>query len=225
MRVADITPTWMTSVLQKAGHPAAEVTDLTVAGVGTGQVADSYRVTPAYRDDGDGAPGSVVVKLTPESDQSRATGRDQASYVREVSYYQHLAPSVGVRVPHCLYGEVDATGTEFVLVLEDLGPATQGDQIAGCSVERCETVVDQAALLHGPRWDDDSLRSHAWLDINEQFFGMAQQLLTAAFPVFRERYADTLGTDEVEVGATLVQRMSTYFERQRAMPWTIQHGD
>ena len=37
---------------------------------------------------------------------------------------------------------------EGVLVLEDLAPAEQGDQIAGCTVGQAELAVDEAARLH-----------------------------------------------------------------------------
>ena len=44
-----------------------------------------------------------------------------------------------------------------MIVLEDLAPAEQGDQIAGCTAEQAELVMDEAAKLHAPRWDDPTL--------------------------------------------------------------------
>lgn len=225
MRITDITPTWLTEVLRNAGHRDAAVTGLRAAPVGTGQMADSYRVVPTYADGPAGAPASVVVKLTSEDPASVETSRGQSNYLREVRFYQRLATTVATRVPTCLYADVADTADDFVLVMEDVGPAEQGDQISGCSLRRCEIAVDEAARLHGPRWGDPALRNLPWLNINADLFPLATTLLTAAFPVFCRQYDDVLDDDAVAVGARLTERLPAFFARQERMPWTIQHGD
>ena len=47
-----------------------------------------------------------------------------------------------------------------MLLLEDMSPAEQGDQIAGCTLEQAHAAVVNLAGLHGPRWCDESLHAH-----------------------------------------------------------------
>lgn len=70
------------------------------------------------------------------------------NYLREVRFYQDIAPRLKVRVPACHHAEIDSNKTEFVLVLEDLSPARPGDQIQGCTVEETALAVVEAARIH-----------------------------------------------------------------------------
>ena len=53
------------------------------------------------------------------------------------------------------------SGTDFVLVLADMAPAVQGDQIAGCTPQEAQLAVEALAGLHGPSWCDP-----AWLGLS-----------------------------------------------------------
>jgi len=46
-------------------------------------------------------------------------------------------------------------GADFVLLLADMAPAIQGDQIAGCTPPEAALAVDALAGLHGPSWCDE----------------------------------------------------------------------
>ena len=65
-----------------------------------------------------------------------------------------------VSAPASYYAQMSADperrGT-FTLLLEDLAPAEQGDQIAGCSPEVARAAVANLAGLHAPRWADRTL--------------------------------------------------------------------
>jgi aminoglycoside/choline kinase family phosphotransferase len=61
---------------------------------------------------------------------------------------------VAVPLPHCFHCEIDRDGADFVLLLSDLAPAVQGDQIAGCNAIEARLAVEALAGLHGPRWCD-----------------------------------------------------------------------
>ena len=51
-------------------------------------------------------------------------------------------------------------GAEFVLLLADMAPAEQADQIRGCTPAEARLAVTALAGLHGPRWCDP-----AWLNL------------------------------------------------------------
>lgn len=143
-----LTATWLTGAL------GVRVDTVEREQVGTGQIGTCYRLR-LTGDHDNGVPASVLVKL-PASDQG---SRDLLSgaYRGELRFYAEIAPTVAVRVPACHYAEMADEGGEFVLVMADLAPAEQGDQIAGCSPAQARDAVVNLAGLHGPRWCDPTL--------------------------------------------------------------------
>jgi hypothetical protein len=74
-QAADITIEWLTDVLRGSGSITDSwIESFETTPVGTGQMADSVRLTLAYDTEEPGAPASVVVKLAAADDTSRATG-------------------------------------------------------------------------------------------------------------------------------------------------------
>ncbi len=74
------------------------------------------------------------------------------AYERETLFDRELAPSLGCAVPLCRFSSVEANGSDFLLLLEDLAPATIVDQRTGGSVDQLAAVLDRAADLHGTFW-------------------------------------------------------------------------
>jgi hypothetical protein len=114
-------------------------------------MADSVRFTLAYDVEEPGAPASVVVKLAAADATSRATAVALGSYETEVRFYQHVAATVDISLPRCHFADVDEKTEWFTLVLEDLAPAVQGDQLAGCSVDKAAVAMSELVKLHAPR--------------------------------------------------------------------------
>lgn len=144
-RPADVTASWLSGVL------GAEVTGATTEPIGTGQTGATYRVTVTYADGGD-LPTSFAIKL-PSQDE---TVRDRVAigYRSEHAFYTNLAARVQIPVPHSYHCEIAGEGADFVLLLADMAPAEQGDQIAGCSAAEAALAVRALADLHGPTWCD-----------------------------------------------------------------------
>src|SRR5262249_22974157 len=92
---------------------------------------------------------------------------------------------------------------DVVVVMEDLAPGEQGDQIAGCDVDAATIAIDEAAKLHGPRWGDPSLGELVWLDRGSQSAGMAA-MLPAVWDSFVTRYRSTLHPVTLDAGVALV---------------------
>ena len=63
----------------------------------------------------------------------------------------------------CYHAEWDAETGDFVLLMEDLAPARQGNQLTGCDADQARTAVLELAKLHGPRWGDPTLADIEWL--------------------------------------------------------------
>ena len=55
---------------------------------------------------------------------------------------------------------------DFTLLLEDLAPWEQGDQLTGCTPAQARDAAVNLAGLHGPRWCDPALLDIEGLSIN-----------------------------------------------------------
>lgn len=186
-----------------------------VTPIGTGQMAESYRVrfkveqaTPTHISK---IPASVVVKVPSQNEKSRNASRATRCYELETSFYSSLRSLVGVDAPRCLHVWYDATADDFVLVLEDIVGATQGDQIAGASIEQAEASIDQLVKLHAPLWGSPKLRTLGWLPVHSpSSVAGTGALLQAMFPGFAERFAATVDAEIIALGSRLVQNFDRY---------------
>jgi len=214
---------WLTAVLVAAGAlPAGRrVVDVAQDPVGTGQMADSVRIRLTYDAEAPGAPASVVGKFTPADDTSRSTALALRTSEVEVRFYQEIAPTVGVRTPRCYYAAVDPATASFVLVLEDMAPARQGDQMQGCTPDEAAAALAELSRLHAPRWGDPRLADLEWLVRAGAAVG---ELLPLLFDGFVARYGAELDDDVVAVGAHLFARIGAYLDAP-AGPRTVQHAD
>ena len=134
-----------------------------------------------------GLPRSVVVKIPSADPGLRALLAK--GYQVEVHFYRELAPTVKVDVPHCHLALGSSDGS-FTLVLEDLAPATQGDQVAGASVAQVAGAARNLAGLHGPRWSDPALRGSPALRFADP---AGDQSLAGMFPGVLPQVAERLG--------------------------------
>ncbi len=223
--LAELTPEWLTAALHHDGAlgPQGQVVAVATEPVGTGQMADSTRLHLTYTD-GPAGPVTVVAKLPAADELSRRTGADMGSYEREVRFYQELAGRVDVRTPHAHHADIEVGTGRFVLILEDLAPARQGDQLGGCSPDVAALAVREVAGLHTARWGDASLEDVSWLHRRDDArLTELAALLPALYGGFAERYGDRLPDDVVALGERFVARVRTWYERPR--PWTVVHTD
>ncbi|MGH9210096.1 MAG: phosphotransferase [Acidimicrobiales bacterium] len=239
---ADVTAAWLTEVLLAAGQlpgtsgtagnagghgDTGRVVGFTTEPIGTGQVGANIRYRLAYEPAtaNDTAPASVVAKFAAADEVSRAAGIATRTYETEVAFYRDLAATVDVSRPTCMFAAIEPGTADVVLILEDLAPAIQGDQIAGCTVEQARLAMDEAARLHGPRWGDPTLLDHAWLAeaVAAGGTGVAD-LYAFCWPGFVDRYRATLDEAALEVGARLEEGIRGWVAHPPPA-LTLTHGD
>jgi hypothetical protein len=223
MGVEEITPDWLSPAWLSA------VLDADVVGfrgerIGDGLVGLNLRLSIDSPDDS--APDSVVVKLPSLDATSKATGVALRNYEREVKFYDQIASTVDIRVPHCHHGEWHEASGDFVLVLEDMAPAAQGDQVAGCDVATARAAVLELARLHGPRWNDAALSHHEFLQRRTGPEDAAQLagLWELFLPGFSATYAAYLSPEMKMVLDTFGPRLADWVEG-RDGPLAVTHGD
>jgi hypothetical protein len=136
-----------------------DVREVDVTPIGTGQTGATYRVSATYSTDQPGLPGSFAIKLPAQDDTVRQ--RVALGYRSEVEFYTDVADRVQIPVPRCFHSDISDDGGDFALLLADMAPAVQGDQIAGCSAQEARLAVEALAGLHGPSWCDPQ-----WLELS-----------------------------------------------------------
>jgi len=195
----DITPDWLTQKLQAAGHSSAAVESLTRKDVGTGQVGRCVRFTLQHGPNtAADVPRSVVIKFTSDDPTSSQTGKEMKTYVTETHFYQKIAPMVQISVPRCYHADIDQEGLHHIIVMEDMAPGQQGDQIAGCSVEVARQAVMELTGLHAPTWRDSR-----WFEllgrVEDGPFADTKGLYASTLPGFVERFEGALASEHMKI--------------------------
>ena len=216
---------WLTAVLQ-AGGVDAVVEAFSAEGVGTGQIGDSVRFRLDYARSGADAPVSLVGKFPAAGEESRRTGVALGNYLREVRFYQELAPKALIHTPRCWFTDVEPESGEFVLMMEDLAPAEQGDQLKGVSLEQARLVVAEAAKLHASHWGDDRLDALPWVSGSSAAppSMVTREMVGALWQAFKDRYGPHLKPDWVAAGDWLSDRFLE-FGAAHDGPRCLTHND
>lgn len=214
------TNAWLEDALKA---PRGALKGFSAKSIGTGQMSKSFRISLDWNDDQQ-QPKSVVTKCPSSDPSTKAIAAALGSYSLELGWYRELAQQSTVSCPRCLHLESENGDQDFVIVLEDLAPARQGDQLAGASIAQIEAAIRQAARLHAPFWNNEITAAIPWLKPNELSANMVRDLLPGLYTQFRERYANRLSHDILAMGDVFVAHLEGY---QNATPssFTIQHRD
>jgi aminoglycoside/choline kinase family phosphotransferase len=215
----DVTPAWLGSAL------GADVDAVDVMPIGTGQTGATYRVAVTYRSDTD-LPETFAVKLSAQDDTVRE--RVALGYRSEVEYYARVAGRMKIPVPPCFYSDISVDGADFVLVLGDMAPAVQGDQIAGCSAKEAGLAVEALAGLHGPSWCDPEWMALGGIAMPKPGDDAAAsglgEVSTMAAGILIDKLGDDIGDEDAETLTTAMSLVAPWLmaEPQR---YALMHGD
>jgi aminoglycoside/choline kinase family phosphotransferase len=222
----DVTPAWLTARLREGGHPDADVRAFTATRIGTGQIGLCIRYELELVRPDSGAPRSLVGKFPSDDPVSRATGVQLRNYLKEVRFYRELQHRLGISTPRCYYADIVGDGPEFMVLLEDLRPAVQGDQLEGCDEAVAEAAVLELVGLHAPSWNDASLRGVDWIgEPSEESRSMLQGLYASLLPGFLERYGARLEADEAEIIARVAAAPLAPLFDGLEPPYSLVHVD
>jgi hypothetical protein len=211
----DLTAEWLADVLGTDG-----ISEVSAAPIGTGQMSQNHRVSITYADAASAGPASIVLKLASGDPTSRATGHGLGAYLREVRFYQDLAPRIGGPTATCHAALIDDQGW-FTIVLEDVEGGIQGDQIAGCSVAQARQAMVALAELQSPVYGDATLGGADWLNTPSP---LNQALVTQVFPGFLERYGERIAPEHVALCERFLPSIDGWAADGRP-PLGLVHGD
>jgi len=203
-----------------------DVSDVEVTAIGTGQTGATYRVAVKYSADRRNLPDSFAVKLSAQDDAVRE--RVALGYRSEAEFYSRVADRMRIPVPKSFYQAISDDGADVVLVLADMAPAVQGDQLAGCSPTEARLAVEALAGLHGPSWCEPEWMNLAAIAMpkpgdDDAAKGMGDVSKMAADIVI-DRLGSRISAADQE---TLVAAMSSVTAWLRAEPkrFALMHGD
>jgi len=200
----EITPAWLGERLHAAGHASAEVAAFRAQRIGTGQLGRCVRFSLELAAGDADVPRTLVGKFPSDDPKSRQSALTLRSYAKEVNFYRQLQARLTIGTPRCYHAAIEGDGPEFVLLLEDLAPGVQGDQLAGTTPEVAHAAVLELVGLHAPTWGDASLRGIEWLGEPSQATVMiGRALYRAQLPGFLERYGPHLAPDEAGILAAV----------------------
>ena len=223
--IEQVNSSWLNSVLDLA-EIAAKVDDLRVAPIGTGQMASSLRLVPSYAGPTD-APASFVLKIASDDPNSRAAGA-RGAYLREVRFYQELADGLPVATPASYWAAIDPGTNDFAILLQDMAPANQGDQIAGAAVDDLVSATTNIAGLHAPHWCDETLLTRSWLAAPpaEQLERATeiQGLLAMLTPGFIDRYRARIDDGQAQLLTWFVDASAEWIVEDHGR-FGLCHGD
>lgn len=213
---ADVTTDWLNQVLMHAGS-TGRVDDFTANSIGTGQVGENVR----FALEGTDVPASLVGKFPSADEVSRQTGIAQKNYLREVFFYNQIQGTVDIQTPKVLFAEVDEETHNFVIMMEDLAPGVQGDQLAGCSADEAALALEELAKLQGPRWGDPALLDYPLLVSAASSPNDLKMIYQMLEPGFAERYASRLTGDEHRMVHQVGEVLERYNNIYQAAPGLI----
>ncbi|MBH0201332.1 MAG: methyltransferase domain-containing protein [Nitrospira sp.] len=225
-----IDPSWLTLALRQVGVlDRAEVVavDVTPIAAGSGFVGQAARLQITYSEQEASAPASVFAKLSSADPAVRQQLRRVGLYETEAKFYRDLAPLPTFPVPvPCPYLSLyDEATSACVLLIEDLGQAEFGDNLAGCSSTDAQLVVQQLGHLHAHFWNDPFLKELPWLRTLTDDAEARIALYRMMLPRFEQRCADFLTPSLVQSARKFAVALPNYLDWASQRPQTLTHGD
>ncbi len=220
----EVTADWLTEAL-RAKDIHATVSDVAMETVGTGQLGETRRFHLHYAPGAPAdAPASLVGKFPSDDANAANTGREMGFYRSEVMFYRELAHRSAIYTPAVYVAELDAENN-FVLLLEDLAPARQGDHMQGCSVDQARLALKEAALLHAAFWNDTALEQQPWLYVPPGAQGFyTTELLEQSWAHFERTYGSRMDPAVMQLCAEFVRHHAAW-NAPRQAPKCFSHND
>ncbi len=230
---SEITAEWLTHALQASGTIAADASVSSVSvdpqAGGVGFVGEVGKLNLTY-DGAPDAPTSMVAKFPTQSPEVQAMMHPTRIFEREHRFYEVLAPETPVRTPAVYHVtcEVsdDPTAERYLLLMEDLGGLTLGDQVAGVSPEQAESALVGLAKHHARFWNGAGLENATFVPIiNGPLNKAGQGIYSASLPGFEQVFGDALQPEMVPVAEAYTAAHPKLLDALAEMPHTLVHFD
>lgn len=232
---SEITADWLTEVLHESGTlPAgASVTQVEVdpAALGVGFMGEVGKLKLTYSGDAGTSPATMMAKFPTQSPEIKAMMRPTRVYEREHRFYAELASETTVRTPEvyhitCNTSSDEAVDEQYLILMEDLGHLTLGDQLAGVSLDQARAALIGLAQHHARFWGGVGLENALFIPrIDDPLNKAGQAIYAASLPGFKQVFADALRPEMVPYAEAYGENHPALLGRLGAMPHTLVHFD
>jgi hypothetical protein len=223
----DLTPEWMTDTMRTAGaleRGRVKAVRRERIAQGVGLMARLFRVGLDYDGADSSAPRSLIAKMPIDAPQNRQIADFYRFYARECEFYQRHAQTSPLRVARC-YGNVRGEGSDFVLLLEDLGGGRVGDQIQGNHAEDAVAAIEALAAHHATFWGKaqsiEGLVNYNAPEFAAALAGTYAQAVQPTIAAYPEHFTPLLRELTLAVGGKTTELLNAEIDRPR----TLLHGD
>jgi Phosphotransferase enzyme family len=222
--IAEVTPAWLTKALRTGGCPLqVNIVAIAVQAIGqeVGFLDGLARLHLTYDRDEGGAPASVVVKLPSGEAAYRQIGDRYHAYEREIRFYSDVASGSPIRLPRCFYRGMDHAADAYLLVLEDLGSLTAGDQVNGLTQAQAQAAVETIGRLHACWWETPALEALDWMPHRNIQPARYRQF----WPRFQQNIGPLLPASALALGEKVGSHLEVLLRKMEERPHTIVHSD
>lgn len=200
IELADIDENFLGSILESSGMPGAVVESYTSDVVGTGQMAKCIRFNLKAGSGSYDIPKGLIGKFPSDDVGSRSAAAEHGSYMREVFFYQELDALLDIKVPQCFYADMSDKGEIFSLIMEDMAPAEQGNQLAGCTPDIAEIALQELVGLHAPTWNKHALfEDSPLLSPDQERDALICELYAQCLDAFKEKWGGDLSAEQLAI--------------------------
>ena len=213
----DVTATWLSDVL------GFSVEDFEVErfAEGTGILSMVTRIRLVTAPDN---PQSIVAKFPSPDTSTREITNTYGMYAREVMFYQTIADKVDMRSPRCLYTALDSATNNFIMLLEDIGHLSVGDQVAGCTLIEAKSVLSALARLHASTWQAKEFPDLISHNNPNQVAGMINGF-QVGWPKVNRLFPELIPESAQIAGEKMPIAVARLLEEMCQDPICISHGD
>ena len=217
-RLELLTPQFLTLVLQE-NIRSMRVVD---SHFGDGMTGNLFRIALEPSRASSRLPKTMIAKFSAFDDRVRAVCNSLGFFEREVYFYNNIANSMNVHIPHCYYAAFDARQGRSLLLLEDLAAYQMESSMMGCSVDRARQAIKEMARLHAAWWNRPGLRDIPWLFRTPDAIRSA---FAEQWDGFRACFQLGDSPDVQRIGEIMIQQGDEVTRYLEGAPVTLIHND
>ena len=226
----ELTTDWLNDALGDAGtfeNTRIASVDVKILGGTKGASGQLARLSMRYTGNEVNAPPTLIAKCAAFERESREIYHAFGFYEREVRFYQELANQTQLRVPRCHYVDFNPDTGHFILLLEDLAPARNGERAAGCSLAEAELAIREIARLHAEWWGNRQLTEKAWISSfkSPAVLQLEKDLYLRSLYPFMEIMSGRLPTDFLDLAEQFSDRVVAVYRKFFEQARTLVHND
>lgn len=217
-RLDDIDAAWLGAAL---GRPIDGLRAEPL-GDGVGFLGDLARLHVTFAD---GEAARLIAKVPTADPGGRQVGRLLDVWRREHRFYTELAADLEHLAPRCRLALGDDERDRWLLVLDEIHPARDIDQLAGAARSDLEVVIDAVADLHG-RYDDRTAGAPAWMPgIDGGTAHLLRDAVVGSLDAWATRFGGLVPDGFVTTLRDAAPRLDRWLAGQAERPLTLAHAD